>query len=139
MYNSWLNTVSYTHLDVYKRQRWYYFWGNGTMALGLSPIPGNRKAYYTLREGMLKGWQQPDGYWYYFDLNTGDGYKGEINSLKNISGQSTWYYFDPTTRRLAEGLTTLPDGRQVYYTREKGMNKGLVTLKSAEGWDTRCV
>ena len=86
--------------------KWYGY-KDGKALSGLVLDEG--KLYYLDGNGMmLKGWQEIDGEWYYFNSDMKYGWK-------RISGK--WYYFDPKTGGMLKDTVKMIDGK--YYVFSK--------------------
>ena len=100
----------------------FYFYADGTMAIGLTPIDGS--LYYFGYDGvLLTGWQEDDGNSYYFSPEDGKAVVGE----HEIDGKTYWFdengvndpskTVDPNIGKGPMVALTFDDGPG-YYTNE---------------------
>ena len=112
----YLDSSGYKHTGwLYLDGLWYYFWSDGTMATGWC------------RAG--------DGYWYYFDKDTGVVHRGwitygsdtyymrpedgtEQTYWRKIDGY--WYYFG-SSGKMATGWCKASDGYWYYFDKDTGI------------------
>lgn len=134
-----------------KTDAWYWFDADGTMARNKSVyIPYSEDwtegkwVYYDNEGHMVKGESYHDGYWYYYDMITGeratgfvyleDGdkwvyYDSEGHMLYGeqcINGN--WYRFDDITGKMVKGEYCSKEGNWYYYDEITGI--------MAHGWTT---
>ena len=137
-------TAQMVHGEKYftDTNRWLYLDQiNGALHRGFTTLPDGRRVYYDVQAdlsgaGMLHGVQAVGQQTYNFDpwdghLKTGwqtvNGHPAYFapamvkQAERHIDGH--WYYFD-AQGAMATGLTTLPDGRLVYYNKQGQMQYG---------------
>ena len=105
---------------------YYYYFDDetGKMVTGWKEIPDLRKTvYYNMEGRMVYGFQDIDDSRYYFNLRTG----GMEKSQEKINGY--YYYFDDETGKMVTGWKYFPDkDRTVYYNTEGRMVHGFQTV-----------
>ncbi len=97
----------------------------GALAQGFFTLPDGRLVYYGENKTMQLGGKNISGFDYQFSALDG--------ALLNTGEQRAnggWVYVSPTTGALAQGLTTLPDGRTVLYGSNNIMQFGDVMWNS---------
>ncbi|MGZ7884660.1 serine hydrolase [Limosilactobacillus ingluviei] len=137
-------TAQMVHGEKYftDTNRWLYLDQiNGALHRGFTTLPDGRRVYYDVQAdlsgaGMLHGVQAVGQQTYSFDpwdghLKTGwqtvNGHSAYFapsmvkQAERHIDGH--WYYFNGQGV-MATGLTTLPDGRLVYYNKQGQMQYG---------------
>ncbi|MEG1905826.1 MAG: hypothetical protein RR178_00020, partial [Gordonibacter sp.] len=80
--------------------------------------------FYAVAKPIADGWNTIEGKTYYY--TKGSPAKGE----RLIDG--AWYHFDESTGAMSTGLTTMPDGRTLYFNDSGVMTKGEVLMEG--GW-----
>lgn len=124
-----------------KTDAWYYFDEEGKMvrdqSVFLSDGAGGKWVYYDSNGHMVKGEYYQNGFWYYYDMETGKRATGFVY-LKNgdkwvyydnnghmqygeqyINGN--WYRFDDVTGKMVHGEYISPEGNKYYYDDTTGI------------------
>lgn len=148
------NGVMVTSREIYdeKTDAWYWYDADGTMARSKSVyIPYSEDwsegkwVYYDENGHMVKGEYHHDGYWYYYDMITGERATGFVylvaddkwvyydNEGHMLYGEQcingNWYRFDDITGKMVHGEYCSPEGNWYYYDEVTGiMHHGLTTL-----------
>ena len=97
-----------------------YYDKNGYMLYGIRNIGGN---IYYLKKGsgaLQKGHMRVDGYWYFFDKNTGAAKKSTFYTLQpGESGDAPKTVYFDANGRLVYGMQYI-DGRYYYFDKKNG-------------------
>lgn len=143
-----------TSKEIYdqKTDAWYWFDADGTMARNKSVyIPYNadrtegKWVYYDYNGHMVKGESYHDGFWYFYDMITGEMATGFVyledgdrwlyydSNGHMLYGEQcihgNWYRFDDITGKMVKGEYCSQEGNWYYYDVITGiMAHGLTTL-----------
>ena len=105
--------VSYTHLDVYKRQGWWYQYSNGSYPTNTWLFVDNNWFHFDGSGYMQTGWIIDNGRWFYLNPNS-DGTRGRMmTGWVWINGKC--YYFNPVSDGTRGALITNSVIDGVYY------------------------
>ncbi len=108
-----------------KKDGFWYYRQNGVFLTGLQKMNGYWRYFDPNTGKMLTGLQTMNGYWRYFEEGTGR----MLTGLQKIDGY--WYYFDPGNGRMLTGLQTM-NGYQRYFDPNTG--KMLTGLQKVNGY-----